>query len=83
MIAFTIKYNRTSNHIANLDVRSASSEFNYAVSACPALSRSVRFCSGKSFDDVAAALEAARVNASANGRKMCQKCEAAAVAMIG
>jgi hypothetical protein len=80
---YTIVYNRTSNHIKGIDERLTTSEFNYSVSACSALSRSgARFATGKSFTDLATALDAARLNAKVGGRHMCKKCETAALEVL-
>jgi hypothetical protein len=79
MASYTIKYNRTTNHIAGITERSKGSELDYARSACPSLSRSVRFALGKSTDDLAEALKSAR---TAGGRKICGHCESAAEAEL-
>ncbi|QAY26947.1 hypothetical protein SEA_SHAWTY_22 [Streptomyces phage Shawty] len=82
---FGIKYNRTTNHIDGLAIRSTGGGndmgdhvSDYALNACPSLTR-YRFAQGASFATVAEALEAAR---KAGGRKLCKHCEKAAEAMI-
>jgi hypothetical protein len=81
-MSYTIKYNGSTSHLAGIDERTQGSEFNYAVSACSALSRSARFCNGKSFDDLSEALKGLRSNAAAGRRKVCKNCESAAEAAI-
>lgn len=72
-----ILYNRTTNHIDGLDIRSAGSEFDYAENACGALTRGrTRMARGKEFDTATEALAAARVSP----RKLCKTCESAALA---
>jgi hypothetical protein len=78
MSEYTVKYNRTTNHIAGIAERTKGSDFNYAVSACPVLSRSYNLANGKAYGSLAEALE----NARKGGRKLCKKCEAAAVAAL-
>jgi hypothetical protein len=73
---YTIKYNRTTNHIAGIAERSNGSDLNYAQSACPVLTRSYNLATGKTFTSAAKALESARKG----GRKVCKHCEAAALA---
>jgi hypothetical protein len=76
---YTIRYNCASVHVQGINEATAGSEFNYALSACPALSRSgIRMAMGESFDDVAEALRSAQINARVYGRKLCSKCEQAA-----
>jgi hypothetical protein len=82
---FTVKYNRTTNHIDGLAIRSTGGGndmgdhvSDYALSACPSLTR-YTFADGARFEDVEDALEAAR---KAGGRKLCKHCEKAAEAMI-
>jgi hypothetical protein len=75
---YTIKYNRTTNHIAGLDIRTAGSEMNYSQNACPTLTRSVNFAEGKTSTDLREILKSAKIN----GRKVCKHCEKAAEAMI-
>lgn len=79
MSNYGIRYNRATNHISGLCEASKGSEFNYAVSACGALSRSVNFAEGKCFEDASDALAEAR---KAGGRKLCKNCEKAALAQI-
>jgi hypothetical protein len=86
---FSIKYNRTTNHIAGLTVCtpmkdeteaeiSAKGEVAYyAQNACGSLTR-YRFADGPSFETVTEALECARKST----RKLCKTCEKAAEAMI-
>lgn len=85
----TIKYNRTTNHLDGLDIRTAAADQTeeqisatgevayYAENACGSLTR-YRFADGQSFDTVGEALEAAR----ASSRKLCKTCERAAEAML-
>jgi hypothetical protein len=85
----TIKYNRTTNHLDGLDIRTAATDQTeeqisatgevayYAENACGSLTR-YRFAGGQSFDTVGEALEAAR----AGSRKLCKTCERAAEAML-
>lgn len=78
-MTYTIKYNKSTNHIAGITERTTGSELSYAVSACPALSRSgSRMAVGPSFEDISDALSAARVSAKANRRNVCRTCEGAA-----
>jgi hypothetical protein len=76
---FTIRYNRTTNHIDGIAERSKGSALNYAVTACPVLSRSFNLATGKGYEDLKKALQAAR---KTGGRKLCKKCEAAALATL-
>jgi hypothetical protein len=77
---YTIRYNRTTNHIAGIEVRSEGSQLDYARTACPALSRSAtRMATGPVVTDLAEALKIAR---SRGGRKICRSCEAAAEAAL-
>lgn len=81
-MSFTIRYNRTSNHIEGLDITSQDSAdgLDYAMSACSALSRGLtRFAKGPTFETPAEALAHAKL---LRQRKMCAKCEAAALKMI-
>jgi hypothetical protein len=84
-MAYTIRYNRTTNHIDGISARTTgggndmgSHVSDYSLSACGALTRG-RFGAGKSFESLADALEAARL---AGGRKLCKTCEKAALAQI-
>jgi len=76
MNAYTIRYNRTTNHISGLDAATLSNEFT--MNACGSLTRS-NLATGKKLETVREALEAAR---TAGGRKLCKNCEKAAEAMI-
>jgi hypothetical protein len=86
---FSIKYNRTTNHIAGIAERTVSNQSAenanrygavayYAENACGSLTR-YRFADGASFESLAEALEAAR---KAGGRKLCKTCEKAAEAAL-
>lgn len=82
---FTVKYNRATNHIDGLTVRTTGGGndvgdhvSDYAQNACPSLTR-YRFAQGATLNTVAEALDAAR---KAGGRKLCRHCEKAAEAMI-
>jgi hypothetical protein len=86
---FSIKYNRTTNHIAGIAERTVSNQSAenanrygavayYAENACGSLTR-YRFADGDSFESLADALEAAR---KAGGRKLCKTCEKAAEAAL-
>jgi hypothetical protein len=86
---FSIKYNRTTNHIAGIAERTVSNQSAenanrygavayYAENACGSLTR-YRFAEGASFESLADALEAAR---KAGGRKLCKTCEKAAEAAL-
>jgi len=81
---YTIHYNRTSNHISGLLIRTAGdgSQTDPAFNACPVLTRGTSLARGKSFTEVAEALKAARSSSAATGRKLCKKCEQAAEAMV-
>lgn len=82
---FSIKYNRTTNHIAGIGCKTqgpASDRSNdtgavayYAENACGSLTRS-RLAQGPSFNNLRDALSAAR---KLSGRKLCKTCEKAAV----
>lgn len=82
---FTIKYNRTTNHLDGLAIRTQSTGdenggvvANYSQNACGSITRS-RLATGKDFENLTEALEAARI---AGGRKLCRNCEKAAEAML-
>ncbi|MFD9904800.1 hypothetical protein [Streptomyces sp. NPDC059063] len=82
---FTIKYNRTTNHIGGLSTRTngtgeerGGAVTYYAQSACPSLTRSANFVAGQSFESLADALAEARKGA----RKLCKTCEKAALAQL-
>lgn len=76
MNAYTIRYNRTTNHISGLDASTISNE--YTMNACGSLTRS-NLATGKTLEDVKEALELAKI---VGGRKLCKNCEKAARAMI-
>ncbi|WP_141747465.1 hypothetical protein [Streptomyces nanshensis] len=81
---YTVKANRSSVHIAGIAERTVGTEFDYALTACPALSRSgYRMETVGSHDNIEDALRQARVHvtASAIRRKLCKNCEAAAEAL--
>lgn len=80
---FYIKANRTSVHIAGITERTKGSAFDYSLSACAALSRSVRFQTLQTGEDLGATLTAARLQAAISGRKMCKNCEKAATQELG
>jgi hypothetical protein len=87
---FTVKYNRTTNHIDGLTIRTASADSTpekdsergyvvaYSQNACGSLTR-YTFAEGSTHESLSDALEAAR---KAGGRKLCKTCEKAAEAMI-
>ncbi|MCF3174780.1 hypothetical protein IPZ61_15790 [Streptomyces sioyaensis] len=84
-MSYTIKYNRTSNHIGGLTVRTTGGGkdmgdhvSDYSQNACGSLTR-YRFADGESFERLTDALEAAR---KAGGRKLCKTCEKAAEAEL-
>lgn len=75
-MTFTIRYNRNTDHIEGISERTPVSAdgMNYAVSACPALSRSgVRLAVGFASDDLREVLEN-----FGKLQKACKKCEKAA-----
>ena len=75
---FQIFYNRTTNHIDGLAIRTEGSDFNYSLSHCPALSRNAsRMGRGDKSEDLAKILRWARID-----RKLCKSCEAAAQAQL-
>lgn len=74
---YQIRYNRTTNHISGIEVRTAGSEMNYSLTSCPVLSRTYNLANGQSSDDLAALLVSAKT-----GRKICRHCEKAAEAAI-
>jgi hypothetical protein len=79
MSTYTIRYNRTTNHIDGLKIRTAGSEMNYSKSACGSLSRSGhKMARGASSENLAEILATAKIG----GRKICQKCLDAAEAML-
>jgi hypothetical protein len=70
---YTIRYNKNTNHIQGLSEKLTSSQFNYATSACPALSRSGTFMSvGFSTNDINEAVRAAN-SGTRNACKTCLK----------
>jgi hypothetical protein len=78
---FTIKYNRTTNHIAGMEVRTTGGGSDqgghvsyYAQNTCGSLTRS-RLATGASFETLAEAVAAARIT---GGRKLCKTCAKAA-----
>ncbi|MEU9388682.1 hypothetical protein AB0D86_01615 [Streptomyces sp. NPDC048324] len=84
MSSYTVKYNRTTNHIDGLTVRTTGGGKDmgdhvsyYAENACGSLTR-YRFAQGATYATLAEALEAARKG----GRKLCKTCEKAAEAQI-
>ncbi|MFE3591959.1 hypothetical protein ACFXOY_31150 [Streptomyces niveus] len=83
-MSYTVKYNRSTNHIDGLTVRTTGGGKDmgdhvsyYAENACGSLTR-YRFAQGKSYDSLAEALEDARKG----GRKLCKTCEKAATAQL-
>lgn len=84
-MAYMIRYNRSSQHISGItEATKSNGGLRYAVSACPALSRSeFKMAKGASFGDLAEALKAARSGARVTGRKMCTRCEQAAERVLG
>ncbi|WP_405560663.1 hypothetical protein [Streptomyces sp. NBC_01180] len=83
-MSYAIKYNRSTNHIDGLTVRTTGGGNDtgdhvsaYAQNACGSLTR-YRFADGASHDSLAAALEDAR----SGDRKICKTCESAAVAEL-
>jgi hypothetical protein len=80
-MSFTIKYNRTTNHIAGMEARttgggteSGAVVSNWAQNVCGAMTRS-RLATGASFETLAEAVAAARIT---GGRKLCKTCAKAA-----
>ncbi|MFF4424172.1 hypothetical protein ACFY04_25885 [Streptomyces sp. NPDC001549] len=83
-MSYTVKYNRTTNHIGGLTVRTTGDGKDmgdhvsyYAENACGSLTR-YRFADGASYGSLADALEGARKG----GRKLCKTCEKAAEAQL-
>ncbi|MEV7402856.1 hypothetical protein AB0N93_20995 [Streptomyces sp. NPDC091267] len=83
---YTVKYNRTTNHIDGIDGRTVAAHDGkatggevpyYAENACGSLTR-YSFANGFSSDSLADVLEAARKD----GRKLCKTCEKAALAAL-
>ena len=84
-MAFTLKYNRTTNHIAGLEVRTQTTGEAkdgvvgyFAENTCGSLTRS-RLATGTSNTDLAELLRVARIPGS---RKLCKTCEKAATAAL-
>jgi hypothetical protein len=86
---FSIKYNRTTNHIAGIAERTVSNQSAenanrygavayYAENACGSLTRS-RLADGRAYESLAEALDAAK---AAGGRKLCKNCLKAAEAAL-
>lgn len=75
-MSYTIRYNRTTNHIEGLEVLTAGSETQWSQNACGALTRG-GLAVGKTVETVEQALKAARVS-----RKLCKNCEKAAEAAL-
>jgi len=82
---FSIRYNRQTNHIAGIAAKCTSSGeerggvvVEYAENACGSLTR-YALAEGKSYEDLEEALEAARTT---GGRKVCKRCEKAALAAL-
>lgn len=83
-MAFTVKYTRTSYHIAGIVEATKGSDLDYALSACPALSRSgSRMAVGGTHEDLTEALSAAQSAARVRGARVCEKCQAAAERVRG
>jgi hypothetical protein len=74
-LTYTIMYNRSTNHLAGVAIRSAGdgSRPEDAFNACGALTRG-RFATGKSFTDLTEAFEALESSTRATGRKTCKAC---------
>lgn len=82
-MTYTLKYNRTGQHIAGIVERTKGSDLDYALSACSALSRNgSRMAMGESYTDLKEALQEAETDARVSGRKMCAKCRTAAEAAL-
>jgi transcription elongation factor Elf1 len=84
MSNFTVKYNRTTNHIAGIACKSTgggsdngSYVTDYAQNACGSLTRG-SLATGKSYATIQEAYDAAKKHS----RRMCKNCEKAALAMI-
>lgn len=90
----TLKYNRSTQHIDGLTIRTTSTQTDeqanasgvvayYAENACGAITRSgSRMAAGMSLESPGEALRSAEASALAAGRKMCKTCRAAAFAMM-
>jgi hypothetical protein len=75
-MSYTIRYNRTTNHIEGLEVLTAGSETAWSQNACGSLTRG-GLAVGKTYETVGQALKGARVS-----RKLCKNCEKAAGAAL-
>lgn len=85
---FSIRYNRQTNHIAGIGCKTQGPAVDrsaetgvvayYAENACGVLTRG-RLAQGASFESLQDALDAARIT---GGRKVCKRCEKAALAQI-
>lgn len=71
---YQIRYNAKKNHIAGITEATKGSEFNYALSACPALSAH-EMAEGPTSDNLLEIVEQAR---KWNQKKLCMFCETAA-----
>jgi hypothetical protein len=80
--SYTIKYNRSSNHITGLAIRTEGGDFTYSKSHCSTVSGFGQLATGETHETVEAAYEAAQLSSDVTGRKLCKKCSAAAEAMI-
>jgi len=76
--AYTVKYARGKSHIAGLDEQIQGSGSNYALSACSALSKSVRWCDGPTSDDLSEIIRAAEYY----GSGLCAKCRKTAEDLV-
>lgn len=83
-MSYTIKYNRTTNHIAGIACKSTdggndngSYVTSYAQNACGSLT-SARLATGKTYDSIQEAYDAA----SKHTRRICKNCAKAALALI-
>lgn len=75
---FQIFYNRTTDHIDGLEIRTEGSDLNYSLSHCSALSRNAtRMARGKKSEDLGEILRSAGIT-----RKLCKSCEDAAKAQL-
>jgi hypothetical protein len=84
-MSYTIKYNRSTNHIAGIECKDQSTGEekggvvrDYAQNACNSLTR-YALATGKSYEDISIALAAARI---AGRRRLCKNCEKAATALV-
>ncbi|MFF9265768.1 hypothetical protein [Streptomyces longwoodensis] len=72
---FTLKYNGSTVHVEGAKIRTVARELDYSLSACPVLSRSVRFCEkGSNAESAAEVIKEAKALAVALGKKVCRKC---------